>query len=105
MQTTNTVMHEFWAPKDQSNSYSYEGDRSHIEYITILGAKITDLINACKIEYFQNTPMNMILIAGLSNILKGYKPDDMLREYDHLATPYPDLCYSYHCSVYMPPLT
>ena len=49
--------------------------------------------------------MNMILIAGLSNILKGYKPDDMLREYDHLATPYPDLCYSYHCSVYMPPLT
>ena len=105
METTDSMLHECWASKDHTNSPSYEGDRSHIEYITIPGAKITDLINVWKIEYFQNTPKDVILIAGLSSILKGYKPDDMLREYDHLATPYPDLCFSYHCSVYMPPLT
>ena len=55
MQTTNTVMHEFWAPKDHSHTPSYDGDRSHIDYITIPGAKITTLINAWKAEYFQDT--------------------------------------------------
>ena len=30
-------------------------------------------------------PMDVILIAWLNSILKGYKSDDMLREYDRLV--------------------
>ena len=29
--------------------------------------------------------MDVILITGLNNLLRGYKSDDMLGEYDHLV--------------------
>ena len=83
---SSSILHEFWAPRDHRSSSVYEGDRSHVDYITIPGGKISDLTNAWKVEYFQDSrPMDVILIAGLNNLIKGYSPEEMLREYDHLV--------------------
>ena len=83
---SSSLLHEFWARRNHNNTSVYEGDRSHVDYITIPGGKIMDLINAWKVEYFQDTkPMDVILIAGLNNLIKGYSADEMLREYDHLV--------------------
>lgn len=93
---STSMLHEFWAPRG-SKAIVYEGDKSHIDYITIPGGKIADLINAWKIEYFQETrPMDVMLIAGLNNLVKGWKPDEMLREYDYLVQSVMYQAHKYH---------
>ena len=82
---SDSMLHEFWAPK-YSTTTIYEGDKAHIDYITIPGGTVTDLINAWKIELFQETgPMDVLLIAGLNNLVRGYSPESILRQYDHLV--------------------
>ena len=82
---SSSMLHEFWAPK-YSTTTIYEGDRSHIDYITIPGGTVRDLTNAWKIEMFQETgPMDVLLLAGLNNLIRGDKPDTILRQYDHLV--------------------
>ena len=80
----SSLLHEFWAPRE--SNVIYEGDKSHIDYITIPGAKVIDLIDAWKIDYFQESrPMDVLLVAGLNNLAKGYKPDSVLRDYDYMV--------------------
>ena len=79
-----SLLHEFWAPRE--SNVIYEGDKSHIDYITIPGAKVINLIDAWKIDYFQESrPMDVLLVAGLNNLVKGYKPDSVLRDYDYMV--------------------
>ena len=79
-----SALHEFWAPRGAN--VIYEGDKNHIEYITIPGAKIIDLVEAWKIEYFQERrPMDVLVVAGLNNLVQGYKPDSLLRDYDYMV--------------------
>ena len=47
---SSSTLHEFWAPR--GGTEIYEGDAHHIDYITIHGAKIIDLVEAWKIDYF-----------------------------------------------------
>ena len=98
---SSSILHEFWAPRDHRSSPVYEGDRSHVDYITIPGGRISDLTNAWKIEYFQDSrPMDVILIAGLNNLIKGYTPDEMLREYDHLVQFVHYQAHKYHSELH-----
>ena len=81
---SSSTLHEFWAPR--GGAVIYEGDAQHIDYITIPGAKIIDLVEAWKIEYFQERRgMDVFLIGGLNNIVKGYKPESIMRDYDHMV--------------------
>ena len=65
----------------------YRSHSCNIQYEIIhRNGKIDHLINAWQIEYFQDTrPMDVLLIAGLNNVVKGWKPDEILREYDYLV--------------------
>ena len=82
---SSSMLHEFWAPKHNTTTI-YEGDKSHIDYITIPGGTVRDLTNAWKTELFQDTgPMDVLLLAGLNNLIRGDKPDTILRQYDHLV--------------------
>ena len=81
---SSSILHEFWQPRD--DTVVYDGDKLHIDYLTIPGAHIMDLVEAWKIEYFQETrPMDVFILAGLNNLAKGDKVDSMLRDYDHLV--------------------
>ena len=81
---SSSILHEFWEPRD--SSVVYDGDSYHIDYLTIPGARIMDLVEAWKIEYFQETrPMDVFILAGLNNLVKGDYVDSMLRDYDYLV--------------------
>ena len=82
---SDSMLHEFWAPKYTTNII-YKGDKSHIDYITIPGGTVSDLNNAWKIEMFQETgPMDVLMLAGLNNLVRGHSPESILRQYDHLV--------------------
>ena len=44
--------------------------------------------------------MDVILIAGLNNLIKGYTPDEMLREYDHLVQFVHYQAHKYHSELH-----
>jgi hypothetical protein len=64
----------------------YEGDINHIEYITIPGAQVLDLLEAWKIDYYKESrAMDIIVVAGLNNLIHGQSPESIMRDYDHLV--------------------
>ena len=80
---SSSTLHEFWLPR---GNLTYEGDPDHIDYITISGATILDLIEAWKIEYYgEKRGMDVLLVGGLNNITNGDKPETIMRDYDHLV--------------------
>ena len=82
---SSSTLHEFWAPRGSSAAV-YEGDTIHTEYITIPGAQVLDLMEAWKIDYYdESRPMDIIIVAGLNNILHGQSPESIMRDYDHFV--------------------
>ena len=81
---SSSTLHEFWAPR--GSSVIYEGDINHIEYITIPGAQVLDLLEAWKIDYYKESrAMDIIVVAGLNNLIHGQSPESIMRDYDHLV--------------------
>ena len=81
---SSSTLHEFWAPRDEK--VVYEGDKVHVEYITIPGAQILDLLEAWKIDYWkEQRSMDVLIVAGLNNITHGQAPDSIMRDFDHFV--------------------
>ena len=81
---SSSTLHEFWAPRGSTTMY--EGDINHTEYITIPGAQVLDLLEAWKIDYYDETkPMDIIIVAGLNNIIHDQSPESIMRDYDHFV--------------------
>ena len=81
---SSSSLHEFWAQGESGESY--EGDCVHIEYITIPNARINELTVAFEIQYLEDPrPMDVILVAGIENLVKGYQKDSLMKAYKHLV--------------------
>ena len=47
-------------------------DTSHVDWLTIPGASVEQLLHAWQVEYAnESRPMRLLLVAGLNNLLKG----------------------------------
>ena len=78
----SSMLHEFWAPK--ANVELYEGDKNHIDYITIPGARINDLTVAWEISYINETrPMDVIIVGGLHDLCKGKSQESIMRAFKY----------------------
>ena len=92
---SSSTLHEFWAPREET--LIYEGDSDHIDYITIPGATVLDLIEAWKIEYYdEQRGMDVFIVGGLNNIINGDKPETIMRDFDYLAQLVQHQAHKYH---------
>ena len=58
---SSSMLHQYWLPK---NGTLYEGDTSHVDQITIPGARIEDLRLAFRYDYYsQPRGMDVVLVA------------------------------------------
>ena len=77
---SDSVLHKFWDPKN----IRFSGDDTHIEYITIRGARINALTEAWEIQYgSEPRPMDILLVAGQKNIEKGAEVEKIMRAFKH----------------------
>ena len=67
---SSSQLHSFHHPRDPS--VVCPPDTSHVDWVTIPGAKISDLDLAWRVDYQQETrPMRILLVAGLNDLIKG----------------------------------
>ena len=77
-------LHKFWNPSDPY--FKYEGDSSHVDYITIPGARINQLTVAWEIQYGKETRgMDIFFAGGLFNIKSGYGSQSIMRALKHFV--------------------
>lgn len=77
---SDTTLHEVFAISDTRHGY-YEGDLLHADYLTIANGTLPELLHAFKQEYIvkpRPKPLDVVLVAGYSDILKDYS-----REFIH----------------------
>ena len=81
---SGSTLHMFWAPTISSQSGDhYEGDVQHTDYVIIPGAKIETLQQAFRIEYGKEPRgIDVLVVAGLNNILKGDSMEELMRKVD-----------------------
>ena len=67
---SGSTMHDFHQPRDPQ--VVCPPDSSHVDWLTIPGASVEDLLFAWQVEYGHETrPMRVLLVAGLNNLVKG----------------------------------
>ena len=60
---------------------NYQGDPFHLDEICIPGSRIRNLMHAFQAEYSGiGRPVDIILVAGINNILEGQEPEDVMNE-------------------------
>ena len=53
---SGSTLHMFFAPPDEpGEQLHYEGDRVHVNYVTIPGSKVEDLKQAFRLDYKRET--------------------------------------------------
>ena len=66
----DSMLHEIHNPRDPG--VVCPADTSHIDWLTIPGAKIDDLMYAWRLDYHkEENPMRVMLVAGVNNLIKG----------------------------------
>ena len=66
---SSSTLHNFW-------SEGYEGDLLHVDWSTSLGVTIQDLLLMWRADYWnEKKPMDLLIIGGLKNILRGDDED------------------------------
>ena len=81
---SDSTLHEFWQPKD--SSVQSEGDLTHIDWITLSGARISQLTAAWELAYLdEKRPMDVLVIGGLDNIIKGHTGPATVAALEHLV--------------------
>ena len=84
----DSSLHQFFAPTGYVETLQYAGDETHIDYLTIPGARISALINAFLLEYLTNPlPKNMdvVLVAGYNDLVEGYARDYIIEKIYNFA--------------------
>ena len=66
---SSLILHGFWLD-------GYELDIEHVDWVTSPGASIQALIHMWYVNYKnENIPMDLLIIAGLNNVIKGENGD------------------------------
>ena len=66
----DSTVHEFFAPQGYTTKH-YEGDLVHVDYLTIKGGYIHELLEAFRLEYEhlqQAKPLDVALVAGYADL-------------------------------------
>ena len=76
---STSQLHEFYQPREMG--VVCPPDTSHVDWLTIPGAKVEDLRLAWRVDYSKNTkPMRILLVAGLNDLAKGGTFDTLTAE-------------------------
>ena len=76
---STSQLHEFHQPRQPG--VVCPPDSSHVDWLTIPGARIQDLLLAWKIDYHrQPRPMRVLLVAGLNDLIKGSSFDEITQQ-------------------------
>ena len=77
---SDSTLHEFHQPRDPG--VVCPPDSSHVDWLTIPGAPVEDLLFAWQVEYGHETrPMRILLVAGLNNLTKGGDFESLIYQY------------------------
>ena len=67
---SDSTLHNFHLPREAG--LVCPPDTSHVDWLTIPGATVQELLFAWQVEYAKDPkPMRVILVAGLNNLVKG----------------------------------
>jgi hypothetical protein len=67
---STSQLHNFHQPREEG--VLCPPDSSHVDWLTIPGAQIEDLIYAWRLDYHREPrPMRILLVAGLNDLIKG----------------------------------
>ena len=67
---SSSELHAFHQPREQG--VTCPPDSFHVDWVTIPGGTIADLLHAWKVEYHREwRPMRILLVGGLNDLLKG----------------------------------
>ena len=83
----DSTVHEFFAPKGYTASH-YKGDLVHVDYLTIEGGYIHELLDVFRLEYEhhkQAKPLDVVLVAGYADLLRGYGRDFIYDGFRHFT--------------------
>lgn len=73
---SSSLLHDWQGDRNENG---YEGDTMHVDYVSIVGAKIPDLIHAFKSEYGNlYKPVDLLLCAGLEDIAEGVNVGEIM---------------------------
>ena len=84
---SDSTLHQFFAPLSP-NAPEYEGDLVHVDYITIEGGLIPELLLAFKYDYVDVTPskpLDVVLVAGCQDVAQGFAREFILRGMQEFA--------------------
>ena len=83
----DSTIHEFWDPQGYTTTH-YNGDLVHVDYITIKGAFIHELVHAFRLEYEQlqqAKPLDVVLVGGYADLLSGHSRDFILEGFRYFS--------------------
>ena len=77
---SSSTMHDFHHPRDPG--VVCPPDSSHVDWLTIPGATVEELLFAWQVEYGREVrPMRILLVAGLNNLIKGGDFESLTTQY------------------------
>ena len=81
---SSSTLHEFWEPRN--TSVQYEGDSTHIDWVTLSGARISQLTAAWELAYLEERrPMDVLVVGGLDNVIRGQSGPAIVAALEHLV--------------------
>ena len=81
---STSELHEHYQPRDAG--VVCPPDTSHVDWLTIPGARIEDLLLAWRLDYERySLPMRVLLVAGLNDLAKGGDFDSITTEFKRFA--------------------
>ena len=73
---SSSTLHNFWLE-------GYEGDIDHVDWSTSPGATIQTLLHMWRSDYRnEKKPMDVLVIGGLNNILRGETVDKIMARFE-----------------------
>ena len=79
---STSQLHNIHHPRDLG--VSCPPDTSHVDWVTIPGAKISDLSYAWRLDYHREyRPMRVLLVAGLNDLIQGGSKDTVMEAIKH----------------------
>ena len=84
---SDSSLHNIFA-SEQPSALAYEGDLVHVDYVAVRGGLIPELLQAFKHDYVDlipKKPLDVVLIGGYEDILRGYARDFILRGMEEFA--------------------
>ena len=83
----DSTVHQFFAPEGYTAAH-YEGDLVHVDYLTIKGGYVHELIDAFRAEYEhlqQGKPLDVVLVAGYADLISGHGRDFIHEGFKHFT--------------------